>query len=168
MTSHEQVVHVRLGERSYDILVGTGNLARLSEFVAARSKVSHAVVITDEHVEEPYARAAAASLSDGGAVVDLLVIPAGEATKSVEMAHDLWNKLLELKADRRTVVLAVGGGVIGDLAGFVAATFARGLPFVQVPTTLLAQVDSSVGGKVGVNLPGTRTWSAHSGSRGEC
>jgi 3-dehydroquinate synthase len=88
--------------------------------------------------------------------VDILAVPAGEHSKSAEMAEVLWNGLLELGADRRTVVVAVGGGVIGDLAGFAAATFARGLAFVQVPTTLLAQVDSSVGGKVGINLPGAK------------
>ena len=86
----------------------------------------------------------------------MLVVEPGEQSKSVESAAGLWDKLLELGADRKTVVVAVGGGVVGDLAGFVAATFARGLPFVQVPTTLLAQVDSSVGGKVGINLPGAK------------
>ena len=78
----------------------------------------------------------------------------GEQSKSPEVAADLWEQLLDQGADRKTVVVALGGGVVGDLAGFVAATFTRGLRFVQVPTTLLAQVDSSVGGKVGVNLPG--------------
>jgi 3-dehydroquinate synthase len=88
--------------------------------------------------------------------VDLLVVEAGETSKSVEVADHLWQKLLELGADRKTAIVAVGGGVIGDLAGFAAATFARGLPLIQAPTTLLAQVDSSVGGKVGVNLPGAK------------
>ena len=133
MTGHEQVVHVQLGPRSYEIQVGTGTLSRLGEFVAARSKVSHAVVITDEQVEEPYARAAAESLAGAAAAVDILVVPAGEATKSVEVAQDLWTKLLDLKADRKTLVVAVGGGVIGDLAGFVAATFAAGWPSCRCP-----------------------------------
>ena len=86
----------------------------------------------------------------------MLVIEAGEPAKSVAAAEPVWRKLLELGADRKTVVVAVGGGVVGDLAGFVAATYARGLRFLQVPTTLLAQVDSSVGGKVGINLPGAK------------
>ena len=86
----------------------------------------------------------------------MLVVEEGEPTKSVAVADLLWQKLLDLGADRKTVVVAAGGGVVGDLAGFVAATFARGIPFVQVPTTLLAQVDSSVGGKTGVNLPGAK------------
>ncbi len=116
--------------------------------------LSHAVIITDEHVEQPHAMAAAASLSRAGATVDLLVVEPGEATKTVASAAGLWDKLLEFGADRKSVVVAVGGGVVGDLAGFVAATYTRGVAFVQVPTTLLAQVDSSVGGKVGVNLAG--------------
>jgi 3-dehydroquinate synthase len=86
----------------------------------------------------------------------LLAVPAGEASKSAEQAAALWNRLVELRADRSTVVVAVGGGVIGDLGGFVAATFARGLSFIQIPTTLLAHVDSSVGGKVGINLPAAK------------
>jgi 3-dehydroquinate synthase len=92
-------------------------------------------------------------LADDNTTVDLMVVNAGEKSKSVTMAERLWNQMLEAHADRKTVVVAVGGGVIGDLAGFVAATYARGLTFVQVPTTLLAQVDSSVGGKVAINLP---------------
>ena len=88
--------------------------------------------------------------------VDILSVEPGETSKSIATADVLWQKLLEFGADRRTVVVAVGGGVVGDLAGFIAATFARGLAFVQIPTTLLAQVDSSVGGKVGVNLPGAK------------
>ncbi len=86
----------------------------------------------------------------------MLVIEAGEQSKDIDTAAGLWEQLLAVGTDRKSVVLAVGGGVIGDLAGFIAATFARGLPFVQVPTTLLAQVDSSVGGKVGINLSGAK------------
>jgi 3-dehydroquinate synthase len=148
-------VFVPLGERSYTIEIGTGNLLRLTSLLTERG-TRHVVVITDEHVEDPHAAAIAASLAEQEIDVDLVIIESGETSKSVETAHELWEKLLDLGADRKTVVAAVGGGVIGDLAGFVAATFARGLPLVQVPTTLLAQVDSSVGGKVGVNLPGAK------------
>src|SRR5205807_1159382 len=88
-----------------------------------------------------------------GIVATTVVVPPGEASKSLDCAADLFDELVRLKADRHTAVVAVGGGVVGDLAGFVAATYARGLPLVMVPTTLLAQVDSSVGGKVGVNHP---------------
>lgn len=149
-------VHVRLGDRSYDIEIGTGNLGHAGDMLSARQKVSHAVIITDARVEHPHAGEVAKSLCEGGAQVDLLVVPSGEATKSTDSAVALWSKLLELGADRKTVIVAVGGGVVGDLAGFVAATYARGLALMQVPTTLLAQVDSSVGGKVGVNLPAAK------------
>jgi 3-dehydroquinate synthase len=148
-------LRVPLAERSYDIEIGTGNLAELGAFVSARLDVSRVVLITDDKVEKPHGRAAAASLAEH-AEVDIVAVPAGETSKSTQMAEVLWNGLLDLGADRKTVVVAVGGGVIGDLAGFAAATFARGLAFIQVPTTLLAQVDSSVGGKVGINLPGAK------------
>jgi 3-dehydroquinate synthase len=148
-----QSLRVNLGERSYDIEIGGGNLPRLGAFVAARGKATHAVVITDEHVQEPYAVQATESLVREGIDVDLIAVPPGETSKSVETATDLWRGIVNLGADRKSIVVAVGGGVVGDLAGFVAATFARGLRFFQAPTTLLSQVDSSVGGKVGINLP---------------
>jgi 3-dehydroquinate synthase len=150
------VVDVDLHERSYTIQIGTDTLRSLGSYVNDWRRATHAVVITDANVEQPHAHTAAGSLLDAGADVDVLVIEAGEQAKTVSMAEDLWERLLAVGADRKTVVVAVGGGVVGDLAGFVAATFARGLAFVQVPTTLLAQVDSSVGGKVGVNLTGAK------------
>lgn len=156
MNGASTTVRVLLGERSYDIEIGTGLLASAGEWIGSRLKVSHAVVITDRHVEHPHAAQVVDSLTRSGTRVDLAVVPPGEATKAVSSADALWQRLLEFGADRKTVVVAVGGGVIGDLAGFVAAGFARGLPFVQIPTTLLACVDSSVGGKVGVNLPGAK------------
>src|SRR4051812_7593154 len=151
--SDSRSVHMPLGERSYRIEIGTGTLAGVGRFVSSLRRVSHAVVITDERVEPLHALPVVESLSSAGIDVDLLVVEAGESSKAVDVAASLWEKLLELGADRKTLVVAVGGGVIGDLAGWVAAAFARGLGFVQIPTTLLAQVDSSVGGKVGVNLP---------------
>ncbi|MBW3600053.1 MAG: 3-dehydroquinate synthase [Planctomycetes bacterium] len=149
-------VRVNLSERSYDIEIGAGMLARSGEFVASRSRVSHAVCIADANVVSPYAESVEESLRSAGARVARLTIQPGERCKSVAEAERLWNAMLAAGADRKSVVIAVGGGVVGDLAGFVAATYARGLAFVQVPTTLLAQVDSSVGGKVGVNLPGAK------------
>jgi len=146
-------VQVQLSERSYEIVIGTGNLTAAGAFVGQRCKLTHAIVITDTNVAPLHARRVADSLGSLGARVDEEVIEAGEASKSVANADRLWQRLLQHKADRKSVVVAVGGGVIGDLAGFVAATYARGVAFVQVPTTLLAHVDSSVGGKVGVNLP---------------
>lgn len=153
MNTDIEQLRVELGPRSYDIQIGSGNLARVGEALSALGKVSHAVVLTDRNVERPHAVAVADSVSRRGARVDLIAIEPGESSKSVDVAAALWRGLVELGADRRSVVVAVGGGVVGDLAGFVAATYARGLPFFQVPTSLLAQVDSSVGGKVGVNLP---------------
>jgi len=148
-----QTVRVNLAERSYDIEIGAGNLPRVGRLLTEWGRVTHAVVITDENVEKPHAVEAAESLAEAGVTVDLVVIEPGEPSKSIDTAAALWQKLLELGTDRKSVVVAVGGGVIGDLAGFIAATFARGIRFFQVPTSLLAQVDSSVGGKVGINLP---------------
>ncbi len=157
MNSTSQVVNVSLGERSYPIEIGTGILGDFPRFLKhvierRGAQVTRVIVITDDNVLEPHATPIADSLSDAGLDVGALVIDAGEESKSGEVAEGLWEAMLERGADRRTVVVAVGGGVVGDLAGFVAATFARGVPFVQFPTTLLAQVDSSVGGKVGINL----------------
>ena len=154
MSLSRRTVHVALGERSYPIDIGTGNLAESGRFLQSRRKVSHVVVITDANVENRHALPVAESLSDADITVDLLVVDPGESTKCAEVLEGLWKKLLELGTDRRTVIAAVGGGVVGDLAGFAAASYVRGLALFQVPTTLLAQVDSSVGGKVGINLPG--------------
>jgi 3-dehydroquinate synthase len=146
-------VHVALGERAYDIAVGAGNLKQLGKFILSREKVTHAVVMCDRNVGRSYALVAVDAIHEAGIRVDLLTVEPGESTKSVASCEILWNSLATVRADRKTVIVAVGGGVMGDLAGFVAASYARGLRFFQVPTTLLAQVDSSVGGKVGVNLP---------------
>ena len=115
--------------------------------------MTHVVLVTDDNVQKPHAMQAAASIGQQDIDVDVICVEPGEESKSLEMAESLWQGLLDLGADRKTVVAAVGGGVIGDLAGFIAATFARGLRLLQAPTSLLAQVDSSVGGKVGINLP---------------
>ena len=112
----------------------------------------HAVVVTDDNVRTLYAEPVAEALRQRGARVDIVAVSAGETSKLPSTLFQLWEQLLDAHTDRKSVVVAVGGGVVGDLAGFVAASFARGLTFVQVPTTLLAQVDSSVGGKVGINL----------------
>ena len=156
MSNFSQTVRVELSERSYDIEIGTGNIGRAGPFLVARGDVTHAIVITDNNVQEPHATAVAESLGRESLEVDIIAVEPGETTKSVDMAAGLWQGFLELGADRKTVVVAVGGGVVGDLAGFIAATFARGIRFLQVPTSLLAQVDSSVGGKVGVNLPNAK------------
>jgi 3-dehydroquinate synthase len=153
LTTATETIRVELGTRSYDIEIGCGILPSLPAQLARRLRVQHAVIITDSNVQSFYGQAVQDALRAHGARAELLTIPAGELSKSVERAQGLWQALLDGGADRQTLVVAVGGGVVGDLAGFVAATYARGLRFVQVPTSLLAQVDSSVGGKVGVNLP---------------
>src|SRR5688572_22396406 len=143
------------GERSYNIAIACGLIADAAGFVRGRLPAAHVVVITDSGAR-PHADRVAAALLAGNFRCDLLAVPAGESSKSIDEAERLWSQLVQCQADRKTVIVAVGGGVVGDLAGFVAATFARGLSLFQVPTTLLAQVDSSVGGKVGVNLPAAK------------
>jgi 3-dehydroquinate synthase len=156
----ETLLPVALGARSYSIRVGSGpgglgSFTRSAlEVVWAGRSARNALVVTDRNVAElPFLPACRAELEGVGIACTTAVLPPGEATKSLDSAALLYDRLIELNADRHTVVLALGGGVIGDLAGFVSATYARGLPLVMVPTTLLAQVDSSVGGKVGVNHP---------------
>jgi 3-dehydroquinate synthase len=141
--------------RGYDIRIGSGLLAAAADHIGTHQPLAHVLLISDEHVR-PYCDVVAGSLTAAGVAVQSLIVPAGEPSKSVTVADQLWQDMLNAGAHRQTVVFAVGGGVVGDLAGFVAATFARGLDFVQIPTTLLAQVDSSVGGKVGINLPGAK------------
>lgn len=145
-------LRVSLLERSYDIAVASHALPQVGAFARQRSAGTTALVITDANAR-PHAEIVAESLRGAGFRATLLVRPAGEAQKSLTSAAELYDALVDLPADRRTLVVAVGGGVVGDLAGFVAATYARGIPLLMVPTTLLAMVDSSVGGKVGVNHP---------------
>src|SRR5207244_6178699 len=134
--------------------IGSGNLTEVVKFCDADQEDAHAVIITDSNVDELYSEPVGDALQEAGAQVDILVAEAGEQSKAPEVAADLWEQLLDQGADRKTVIIALGGGVVGDLAGFVAATFARGVGFVLVPATLLAQVDSEVGGKGGISLRG--------------
>jgi 3-dehydroquinate synthase len=150
------IVHVNLRERGYDIHIGAGTLAAAGNFFGDGGKLKRIIAITDARVAGFHAQPLMQSLAAAKIAADLLVVESGETTKCIAEVEKLLNKMLELGADRRTLVIAIGGGVVGDLAGFVAATYARGIPYAQVPTTLLAQVDSSVGGKVGVNLPGAK------------
>jgi 3-dehydroquinate synthase len=148
-------VDVPLGERSYSILIGQQLLVRCGSWATSCVAATHAVVITDSNVIK-LSDTVCHSLEQANLRVDRAVVPAGESSKCSMVLDELWRLLLEFRSDRKTVVVAVGGGVIGDLAGFAAASFARGLPFLQIPTTLLADVDSSVGGKVGINLPNAK------------
>jgi 3-dehydroquinate synthase len=143
-------VRVNLGPRSYDIAVRSGDLAGFRAFVSERSQSRRAFVFTDYNAMR-YADKITDALVQEGYHVDLAPIPAGETLKTLETAGHFYDILGNGYAGRQSLVVAVGGGVIGDVAGFVAATWARGIPLLMVPTTLLAMVDSSVGGKVGVN-----------------
>jgi 3-dehydroquinate synthase len=145
-------VRVNLGERSYDVTIVSDDRAGLGPFTRQCARGSLAYVVGDENTR-PHAETAAAALDAVGFRTSLEVLPSGESQKALSVAARLYDRLADLNADRKTLVAAVGGGVVGDLAGFVAATFNRGLPLLMVPTTLLAMVDSSVGGKVGVNHP---------------
>ena len=148
-----------LGPRAYEVRVTSGDIAGCGPFARSTLDVTwagnacrSAIVITDRNVAGlDYLPGCRAALDRVGIESHPVVLPAGEPTKCLESAVKLYDELLAMRADRHTVVVALGGGVIGDLAGFVAATYARGLPLLMLPTTLLAQVDSSVGGKVGIN-----------------
>ncbi len=144
---------VGLGERSYQVLVGPGLLARAGGLIAPVLPARRVVIITDEAVGPLHLPALRAGLAAADvSVLAEIAVPPGEASKDFSRLHGVLETMLAAGVDRRTAVVALGGGVVGDLAGFAAAVALRGLPFVQVPTTLLAQVDSSVGGKTGVNL----------------
>ena len=142
-------------EAPYDVRIGAGVLGGLGAHVAALpalASVRRALVVTDGNVAPLYAVRTKESLAQAGFRVSDIVVPAGEESKSLEVAGEVWEAMAALALGRDSVVVALGGGVVGDLAGFVASTYMRGVPVVQVPTTLLAMVDSSVGGKTGVNL----------------
>ncbi|MBI2860471.1 MAG: 3-dehydroquinate synthase [Chloroflexi bacterium] len=142
---------VGLGSSGYGIYIGPGVLASAGERLREKGFSGRLVIITDPLVKELYGEALCRGLAGYGFDTDILLVERGEEHKSLETAGRLYHELTALRAERTTPVLALGGGVIGDLAGFVAATYLRGLPLVQVPTTLLAQVDSSIGGKVAVD-----------------
>jgi 3-dehydroquinate synthase len=147
-----RIVQVPLGNRSYQIKVGGGLLPRLGVECAQLKLGQRCAVITDSNVGRHFAQAALKSLSASGFQPVLITVPAGEKSKRIAMVEKCYDQLAAHRLERKSFIVALGGGVVGDLAGFVAATYLRGIPFVQVPTTLLAQVDSSVGGKTGVNL----------------
>lgn len=144
-------VRVELGKESYDIYIGHGLQQELVDFVKNAGFSKQAMLVTDSNVGPLYGEKIRRMLEEGGLQVSVATIPAGESSKSLKMAEELYTKAIELGLDRKSPIFALGGGVVGDLAGFIAATYMRGVPFVQLPTSLLAQVDSSVGGKVAVN-----------------
>ena len=147
-----RTVQVPLGDRSYKIEVARDLLRELGPRAAGLKLGARCVIITDSNVGPLHAPAGQTSLADAGFTASVITIPAGEPAKSLRIVQSCYDEMAGQRLERKSFVVALGGGVVGDLAGFVAATYLRGIPFIQVPTTLLAQVDSSVGGKVGVNL----------------
>jgi 3-dehydroquinate synthase len=145
-------LQVALGERSYPIHIGAGLMTR-AELYAPHVRGRRAAIVTNETVAPLYAAPLEAALAAAGATCQRIVLPDGEAHKDWRTLDSIFDALLRAQADRRTVLVALGGGVVGDMAGFAAATYQRGVAHLQVPTTLLAQVDSSVGGKTAINHP---------------
>ncbi|MBP8931644.1 MAG: 3-dehydroquinate synthase [Paracoccus sp.] len=148
-----ETVHVDLGARSYDVRIGQGLLARAGKEITALAGPRRVAILTDETVAALHLPALREALAAEGIEATALALPAGEATKNWTALGEATEWLLAQKIERKDLVIALGGGVIGDLAGFAAAILRRGVRFVQIPTSLLAQVDSSVGGKTGINSP---------------
>lgn len=146
-----QTVPVHLGNASYDIHIAPGEMARAGERLKPLATGGRVFILADEQVAAQYLPALQTSLQAEGLVSEAITFPGGERAKSFAMLESLCERLLRLKPDRNSLIVALGGGVCGDLAGFIASILLRGIPFVQIPTTLLAQVDSSVGGKTGIN-----------------
>ena len=154
--NHSMTLTVPLGDRSYSLQISSGEVDHFAESIRrVLPDMTHAVILDDQAVDEPWCRRLQESLAQGDPSLRIskAEIPSGESSKSIDQFERLLQWMVDQGADRRSVLIAVGGGVVGDLAGFVAASFTRGIRFVQVPTTLLAMVDSSVGGKTGINLP---------------
>ncbi|HZU87696.1 MAG TPA: 3-dehydroquinate synthase family protein, partial [Stellaceae bacterium] len=151
MTAADHRLRVELGERGYDILVGPRLIARAGVLMRPLLRRPQAVVVSDETVARHWLPALRDSLEAAGIAHHAVLLPPGEESKDLEHFGRLAGEILERGIERRTMLVALGGGVVGDVAGFAAATLLRGIDFVQIPTTLLAQVDSSVGGKTGLN-----------------
>ncbi len=146
-----ETVHVSLGDRSYDILIGSGLIARAGEEIAARLPGIRAAVVTDENLAKLHFPSLLDALEAAGINATPVIVAAGEKSKGFATLETVTNDILKARLERGDAIIALGGGVIGDLAGFVAGIVRRGMNFIQIPTSLLAQVDSSVGGKTGIN-----------------
>lgn len=146
-----EIVRIELGSRSYDLAIGPGLIAEAGARIAALFPGRNAAIVTDTNVAERHLPALRSSLKSAGIDAAEIIVPAGEASKSFEQLQKVVEAILESRRERNDIVVALGGGVVGDLAGFAAAITRRGMRFVQIPTSLLAQVDSSVGGKTGIN-----------------
>ena len=150
--THTEHVHIDLGERSYDIAIGAGLLDNATAWQGL-PKAGAALIVTNDTVAPMYLARLQQSLASHYLVIHVCSLPDGESYKTWDSLNAIFDALLGKACDRKTVLFALGGGVIGDITGFAAACYMRGVPFVQVPTTLLAQVDSSVGGKTAINHP---------------
>jgi len=148
-----QELQVGLGDRSYPIVIDNGCLQRVGQDLSSKKIAKRYGVVADDLVAELYGDMLMANLKAAGINAELLTFPHGEANKTLQTIGDLAGKLARLGFDRKDALIGLGGGVTGDITGFLAASYMRGIPFVQLPTTLLAQVDSSVGGKTGVDIP---------------
>ncbi len=148
-----EIVRVELGPQSYEIGIGHGNLTALGERLKSLGFSKKLALISNPTIRPLYGEAIGQALKDAGFDVVYAEMPDGEDFKNLETCAHLWDCLLKARLDRKSPIVALGGGVVGDVAGFIAATYMRGIPLVQVPTTLLAQVDSSVGGKTGIDHP---------------
>ncbi|MCF7644671.1 3-dehydroquinate synthase [Bacillus subtilis] len=146
-----ETVHVSLGDRSYDILIGSGLIARAGQEIASRLPGIRAAVVTDENLAKLHLPVLLSALEAAGITATPVIVAAGEKSKGFATLESVTNDILKARLERGDAVIAFGGGVIGDLAGFVAGIVRRGMNFIQIPTSLLAQVDSSVGGKTGIN-----------------
>lgn len=148
-------ISLALKNDDYTVLVGSGLLENIASFITEKTSIrsTKAAIVTDSTVGPLYAATVESALKSAGLETCLITVPAGEASKSMEQATDICRQMLRAGLDRKSFLVALGGGVVGDLAGFAAAIFQRGIPCVQIPTTIVSQVDSSVGGKTGVNTP---------------
>lgn len=144
-------VRVELGQAGYDIFIGTDLSEALGDFIKQAGLSQKALLISDTVVGPLYSEKILAILREAGLRAEVFTVEAGESSKSLAVAEKIYTKAIEMGLDRKSAIFALGGGVVGDLAGFIAATYMRGIAFIQLPTSLLAQVDSSVGGKVAVN-----------------
>ena len=145
-------IHIDLGTRSYNIFIKNNILSKTSDYLTGLGLSKKCVVITNDIVKQWYLEPLVDNLSKNGFEVSTIILPDGETTKSITYLEQIYHKMLEAHLDRNCFVVALGGGVVGDLSGFAASSYMRGVPFIQIPTTLLSQVDSSVGGKTGINL----------------
>ncbi|MFT6101058.1 MAG: 3-dehydroquinate synthase, partial [Arenicella sp.] len=150
-SSISQVVPLELAEHSYDISIGYGLRNSLAEILAQWNQGQQWVVVTQKAIFDLY-EPVIEQLKHAGYKIDTIIVPADESAKNIRHAEQVWTQMVEMGCDRSSILLALGGGVVGDLGGFVAATYMRGIGFIQVPTTLLAMIDSAIGGKTAVNL----------------